>query len=376
MPIPDRPFHSDECIEILPNLTQPERVEYMTRLLNSRLATTTNSVSRSQLIQSIGVLPDECQRDLAVTIRARGLQDEHLLLESLGDRRNQFFFDSYGIFVIPGPNTASPGFDGSVADSSDTRIIVSSPTWKQAREDVQQFNFGRSVAILPETVSIAGELTSDNLTNRNVVEDITMRNLEDMCQISTLNPDASFIIGSPYFIDGFDLPFNTAIHIRNGQIVAVVCKYNGIAAERRFFSFPDTREAYSFQNASVLICKDLLTLCHSLSAKPDVVARSHPKRFADIGTFIENDTEELLVLSCWGVGAESESLAAQNQRRIDRTYATTMSMTAGEVIARKPQLSRIIVSDRVPAFSNRSNPIPVSSKPHSMVAFRPYNPLC
>lgn len=368
---------TDEFGSLLPSLSQSERVDHMTGLLNNRLGKSPDQQWIDQFTHQFLTLPQPCRRDVALTIRARGTTHEHALLDAVDANRDIFLFDSPGVFVIPGPSTAQGGFVGSVVGATDSRVILSSPTWEQASTELHNGVFGRSTVVLPETVTIAGEIQPSELSDRNKTVAITERNIGQMCELSERHPEASFIVGTPLYIEGSDQPVNAAIHVQNGRVMGFVFKYNGVAAERHFFTFPDDRQPYSVTGRdSVLICKDLLTLCNSLPQKdPDVRSRAHPKRYADPAKFVREDTDELLVVSCWGVGAESQTLGRREQEHIDRTYAKTISLTVGEVMQRMPSLRQTIISDRIAAFVQGSETHAVGARPHSMVAFRHFAPI-
>lgn len=360
-----------EALNIMPQLSQQERINYITTLLNSQYTTRPSAISLSQCAQQYVHFPQDVQRDFALTIRARDIEQECTWLETLGETRNCFLFPESGVFVIPGPSTARPQFHGSVLQASDTRVIVSAPDWTSMQKALTDNDLGQSVVILPELITIAGELEIKDIAHPEKVQDVLHKNLHAMCEISRLFPNTTYVVGTPVFQHGYHRPFNAVVHIRNGNIHNVAYKYNGVRLEREFFSFPDNRDPQSVQDGSMLVCKDLLTLCNGLSHIPAEKSRKrHPKASADSRLFLSDDTRELFVASCWGIGAEGRILSSRNQQDIDKTYIRSLSITVARVFEGLPQLQQVIISDIVSPFSEPDqSQHPIGSKPMSMVGF-------
>ena len=360
-----------ELVVTFPYMSQPERVDCITKILNTGRSSATNSALINRFDRQFRSLPEDCRRDIALTVRAREIKEEHMFLKKNDESRDLFLFNTYGIFVVPGKTTSDPGFTGSVVNAQDTRVIVSAPTWRQASEYLQNYRFGQSTVLLPETITIAGELEVADLDDKDYLQSTVSRNLAKMVELSYLNSEASFVVGTPLFNDLTELPLNVALHIKNGQVLGKVVKYNGVAEERGFFSFPEKRQPYLIQNSSVLICKDLLTLCNSIffkkkGAEPTV---SHPKKYGNRDFFLTEETDELLVISCWGVGAESKIMYGRDQNSVDKLYLHTLLSTVNGVLSREPNLRRIILSDRVPYFANSLSDSLITTKPLSLAAF-------
>jgi len=227
-----------------------------------------------------------------------------------------------------------------------TEIVgVSANTWEEFRTMIEKASPDAPIVAGPELVTCAGIAFDDLVNNREL---ITGR-INEILEFSTTRTKTTFVIGTSLFVNS-NRPRNSAVLIKNGEIVDVTNKRSGASMEENKFFDLVAEEAPLLlpgTNTAVLICADLPTA---------VLYADQDKGFLDRTLELSNkchligknvqllspSSTSLLVIACWGVGGswiqegEADEYYTMQLRNI--VWRLTVATSIREVV----------VVDRVP----------------------------
>ena len=296
-------------------------------------------------------------------------------LETTEEPKNrEIIFDGYGVYLVtdqdayPLVNKNDPALE-----NPRNVVLVSKPDWRSTRDTLEDEEFGKTIVLTPELITIAGEPFADLYKRREEVQ----RALRDVARISQSKPETTFVIGSPHFIDGHTLPFNAAIVIKNGQIVQASHKRLLGGDEVGTFDFDPEESPQAFEDTTILVCRDLIgaqktRLIGGSNGVADYVFRTSndptvAKKFEN-ARFIALGSARILVESCWGVGMPAGlRFGDAPQQIIDEYYLMNLRALSQSLLRMDPNINQVIVCDRAPTNTFGE---PVSSKPMSAVFFK------
>lgn len=228
---------------------------------------------------------------------------------------------------------------------------ISAPTWDDFESYLRQLTPEDRVVISPELMTCAGINPEDVFENQLLIEDRTSRLLD----FSTNFPDTLFILGTPTF--SFSKPRNTALIIRNGEILAQTNKRSGATLEERE-SFDLLPEEPCFlipgMDIGLLICADLATLAFMSAAERtgNKVDRMFEitQREQLIGkklNLLASGTKAILVISCWGIGGNRWMLDERKNPNLH--YAIGLISACNYVLGQHEEVEEIVIIDRPPS---------------------------
>lgn len=250
--------------------------------------------------------------------------------------------------------------------------LVSCPTWDQALLDVQGENFGKNIVVLPELITIAGKTFSGSQSEKPEVE----KSLETFSEFSTTQPDATFVLGSPHYVEGIAKPYNGAYVIKDGEILAIAHKHIAALGENAF-TMDTTQPAIQVGDTSIAICKDAT----AIAMPPDPNVREYllkaysgdPLKGAEMRhtTFLAPEAKRLVILAAWGMGIHPRASGKnlETQKGINTYYEDSLKYTVEEIFKNNNHLDEIIVSDRTIVSPNPLQDR-VASHPMSLIAHR------
>lgn len=276
-----------------------------------------------------------------------------LVGEQKGGGEHISLFNEYGIYVVP-----PFGFDyergtiESALQSPHTTCIVSVPTWQEASEALTSCHFGSSVVLLPELITLSGAVDPEDLADRELVLTTANQHIAEAQAISSSQPDTTFLVGTPHYIEELDRPYNAAFVIKEGDIVDVVHKRILTRGEETFVLADYDQPACVVGESTVIICKDIFGLRdEALHLIKFISSREVAEKMRDV-ELLADGTDTLLVLSCWGGSSK------------------TLKKICRRVLNNNGTIKRIILSDRLPSLTQSTGEQPVTKTPLSLVAFR------
>ncbi len=190
--------------------------------------------------------------------------------------------------------------------SDGTKIVgVSANTWRDFRTMIEKVSPEAPIVVGPELIACAGDDFGELVQNRNLINE----RLEDLVEYSTKRAKTTFVIGTPLFVDSYR-PRNSALLIKNGEIVDVTNKRSGSSREENRCFELVAEEAPLFlpgTKTAILICADLPTATLFTCQKDGSFNRTLElsNRQHLIGKkvqFIPLSATSLLVIACWGTG--------------------------------------------------------------------------
>ena len=292
-------------------------------------------------------------------------------------RSKEIIFDTYGVYLVT-KSEAFPleGRENQLEDETNV-VIVSQPDWETTLSVLKEKDFGRTTVLTPELITIAGEALDKMTERREAIEE----RLGAISSLSASQPDATFIIGSPYFTNERNLPFNSALVYRNGEIVQRSDKkLLGNGEELLHFDFDPAAEPEATGDTTIVICRDLIgaqktRLSGGVNGVSNYVLRATgnanlAKRY-ESSQFIVPGTKKLLVSSCWGVGMPEgfERFMGEGNKEdaVNQFYRMNLVMMSDSILRQDASLQQIVVCDRAPLHEQSSL---VGTKPISGVFFR------
>lgn len=270
--------------------------------------------------------------------------------------------DTYGTYLV------SPLGCYTFSESQNHRLsrlgniaMVSQPTWEQTFVDLQRFKFNQCIVLTPELITVAGMDWDDPL--ELFVQ--SKRAINQSLMVSRRQPEATFIIGSPFYKDG-GKPFNSALVIRNGKVLEVARKKLLDNEELATFFVDPNEPPLELGDSTILICRDLIgARIEKMGLENSTVEKyvnlltedaALANRFKET-RFVGPSSKRLLICSCWGVSDEEIS---------DMFYFTALATYCNSILEFDKNIDQIIVCDRAPTGQN----YPSTQKPLSAVFSR------
>lgn len=290
-----------------------------------------------------------------------------------GPRGNkEVIFNEYGIYIVT-KSDAKPweGATENEKTDKDSVVILSQPDWDKTRTAIQESTFGDATVLTPELITIAGLPFSEIASSKSTIT----RELDDIRDISKTNPGTTYIIGSPFFLDGVQKPYNAAVSYKNGRIVHATFKKILDEEERGAFSFSPGMTPLPMGESTVLVCRDLIgaqktRLTGGKNGVADYIQRATNNealaKYYGGAEFLANESKKILLSACWGVGVNPEAARIFKDGSIDMYYLMNLRSMASALLRMDPHLEQVIVSDRAP-IGNEGN---VAKKPMSGVFFK------
>ncbi len=222
---------------------------------------------------------------------------------------------------------------------------VSGNTWEEYFDLLKQVSPTETYVVSPELITYAGM----DFAEMNEKADLINQRIESMVDYSNSFPETTFVLGTPLFVD-ISKPRNSALLIKNGEIIGVTNKRSGATVEEnKYFELmaeepplllPGTKTA-------LLICADLPTA--SLYANCDnsllLETLRLSKREHLIGKKVEllpSSATSLVVIACWGVGGQWVQPGKE-----DFYYGMQLRNIAWRVM-RETNVKEVVVVDRSP----------------------------
>lgn len=228
---------------------------------------------------------------------------------------------------------------------------VSANSWEEYVEMLNLITPEDKLVVSPELITHAGGSFVRMWRFREIVN----TRLDWMLGFSEVKRDTIFIVGTPLFLDE-GKPRNSAVLIKNGEIIGVTNKRSGATIEERE-NFELVAEEPPFiipgTNTSLLICADLPTASLYASVEPRLITRNlelSGRKYL-IGKdvkLIYEDTSSVLVISCWGVGGSWVRAG-----EADEYYRYQLRNFSWRLM-RDTNVQEIAVVDRVPIAEDMS----------------------
>lgn len=281
----------------------------------------------------------------------------------------EVYFHEYGTFIVT-PFDAfkmAEGTRGSFGYGSPAELaLVSQPDWQNTLEVLRRTVFGNMVVLTPELVTIAGEPILRLEERRERIE----QSLQEASQVSKEQPEATFVIGSPYFVKDDTRPYNAAVVFKNGKLASVARKRVLAGLELDAFACRPEDLPTKVDNATLLVCRDLIGVqqerlkygANNLPRYIEMLTGNFQlaQRFAST-EMIAPKSRRLLVEACWGI---STPIDVDDQESLDKYFKDNLRMTAQSIMRLNPDMDQIVVCDRSPG---RIPDLVTSSMPMSAV---------
>ena len=242
-----------------------------------------------------------------------------------------------------------------------TKIFgVSANTWDQFHILLNSVPTRALIVASPELIAFAGGSLRDLENSRELVN----QRLGDVLNISQTRPETIFVIGTPLFVSSHK-PRNSALLIKNGEIVGVTNKRSGATQEENDYFDLVAEEAPLLlpgTNTAVLICADLPTAVLYAGQENTFLDRSLGllNRQHLIGRnvqLIPSSATSLLVIACWGVGGTwvQEGKADEYYRMQLRNIVWSLT--------RMTKIREVVIVDRMPQCLSEEQRRITPSKP-------------
>lgn len=273
-------------------------------------------------------------------------------------------FYAYGTYIADEEGARLLRDDDPSLQNSSSVVLLSAPTWEETLKELSGRQFGRATVLTPELITIAGTVTESDVQAA----------LQQAAEASRLQSEVTFIIGTPYFEDSTEKPFNAAVVLRNGLLLGVAKKRLVNPAEGAVFrSVPETTP-FGMGGDTVLVCRDLIGAQTERLPGEDRTFQYVQRMMGDTtlahrydhAVFVAPGSQRLLVAARWGIGLQSE-YASAGQAVIDRAYVGSLRGTCQSLLRFDASLQQIIVCDWSPGASRSE---PTSSSPMSAVFTR------
>ncbi|MCL4360643.1 hypothetical protein M1555_05340 [Patescibacteria group bacterium] len=181
--------------------------------------------------------------------------------------------------------------------------------------------------------------------------DVIYERIARVADRSLDTPGTVYVFGTPTVTSEGRLR-NSAVFIRNGEIIGQTNKRLGaVVGEYETFEFPADEPAVRIPgtDVSVLICADIIaaTLLRTKYSDRHLGARERQfNRLVDAhNEFVAHDAKQLLIVSCWGIGANPNFLDVDD---VDGTYAMNLRSAFLRLFHQYPHLEEIVMVDRAP----------------------------
>jgi len=220
----------------------------------------------------------------------------------------------------------------------------------------------------PELVTCAGIAFDDLVNNRELIA----KRLGEILEYSTTRTKTTFIVGTSLFVNS-DKPRNSAVLIKNGEIVDVTNKRSGasieenncfdLVAEEAPLLLPSTRTA-------LLICADLPTAALFAYPKDDSFNRTLElsNRQHLVGRHVQlipPPATSLLVIACWGVGG-----SWVQEGNADEYYRLQLRNIVWRLLE-ITSIKEVVVVDRVPMSLTEEQRKITPQKPYNGILKNP-----
>lgn len=226
-----------------------------------------------------------------------------------------------------------------------TNIVgVSGNTWEEYCLFLGSVSARDKIIVSPELITYAGESFAELIKCRDFVE----RRILQMVDFSKRSPETMFVLGTPLFWE-IEKPRNSALLIKNGEIVGVTSKRSGATKEEREYFELVAEEPpllIPCTSTALLICADLPTA--SLFTNPDANLERSLELYGRehmIGKKVQMlppTATSLVVMSCWGVGG-----AWVKEGNADEYYRYQLRNIAWRLM-RETNIKEVVMVDRVP----------------------------
>lgn len=264
------------------------------------------------------------------------------------------FFREYGVYEAPGS------------------FIVSVPDWKTALETVDTKDFGSSVVLLPELITIAGR----ELRHVGEYRDDIEKSLEDFAETSRAKPQTTFVLGSPHYVGSDQSPYNAAFVFKDGKIINIFHKRLN-ASEVPHLSMDPEAATATVNGANFLICKDFMgaSFENDLAAKmlllqqANKIEEDEALKLASV-PYIDPSLDTLFVISCWGVGMWLRDNQPKTEDEINQYYQRSLETVIRYAFMANANLRQIVMSDRTPSSARFMKSSQAATKPLSFIATR------
>lgn len=289
-------------------------------------------------------------------------------------------FDQYGMFIV----TENDAFNYSqyserALNNPKNVVMVSQPDWEKTREALSENNFGATTVITPELITVANKSWEEIAASQSAVQ----KGLDQIAALSAHQPDATFIVGSPFFEDPDKLPFNSAVLFKGGKIIGRSDKKLLGPVEGKYFQCRPQAYPKYINGANILVCRDLIGAKQTRimsDARQQGVFKNGVADYVRVSTgddnlavqfknaqFLTPGVARIVVEACWGVGLTKEFFDNPTQTEVDSMYFLAMKNYADILLKQDPSLNQIIVCDRAPKSTDEEL---VSSKPINAVFFK------
>jgi hypothetical protein len=289
-------------------------------------------------------------------------------------------FNQYGVYVV----TENDAYEYSSNNTNDlsnpeNTVIVSQPDWEYTLKSLMHNKFGSTTVITPELITVANKPWEEIAKSQSSVQ----KELDKIAAISALQPDATFVIGSPYFPDPDQLPFNSAVIFKEGKVIGHSDKKLLGDIEGKYFQCDPQAVPLEIDGLNILVCRDLIGAQQTRIMTPSRetgVFRNTVSEYVKVTTgnedlanqyinapFLTPGAKKLLITACWGTGAPKGFLDNSPQSAVDEIYFYAMEGRAVELLKKDLTLKQVIVCDRVP---NPEDENPISSIPFNAVFFK------
>jgi len=222
---------------------------------------------------------------------------------------------------------------------------VSGNTWEEYCSFLGKVSLVDKFVVSPELITYAGMKFDEMESNVGLIN----QRIESIVDFSRSFVDTTFVLGTPLFVVE-SKPRNSALLIKNGEIIGVTNKRSGATIEEnRYFDLVAEEPPLVLPGTQtgLLICADLPTA--SLYVKRDDELLLETLRLSRrdhlIGKNVElvpSSATSLLVIACWGVGGQWMETGKE-----DFYYGVQLRNIATRVM-RESNIKEIVVVDRSP----------------------------
>jgi len=253
-------------------------------------------------------------------------------------------------------------------DDGSEIVGVSANTWEEFRTMIEKASPDAPIVAGPELVTCAGIAFDDLVNNRELIA----KRLGEILEYSTTRTKTTFIVGTSLFVNS-DKPRNSAVLIKNGEIVDVTNKRSGasieenncfdLVAEEAPLLLPSTRTA-------LLICADLPTAALFAYPKDDSFNRTLElsNRQHLVGRHVQlipPPATSLLVIACWGVGG-----SWVQEGNADEYYRLQLRNIVWRLLE-ITSIKEVVVVDRVPMSLTEEQRKITPQKPYNGILKNP-----
>jgi len=222
---------------------------------------------------------------------------------------------------------------------------VSGNTWEEYCSFLGTVSPADKFVVSPELITYAGMRFEEMKSNAGLIN----QRIESIVDFSRNFEETTFVLGTPLFVDEVK-PRNSALLIKNGEIIGVTNKRSGATIEENnYFDLVAEEPPLLLPGTQtgLLICADLPTA--SLYVKRDDELLLETLRLSRREHLICKNVElisstatSLLVIACWGVGGQWMEAGKE-----DFYYGVQLRNIATRVM-RESNIKEIVVVDRSP----------------------------